>query len=126
RGEPPAEGIVTGYPVRITERVELLDEQTLDVLATFPAVHSALLAQTAVRGSFIRIIDGPSCADCDRAPVANTERGLRCEDHLAMDSIYGDRRPPRDAEALDRLLSAVLTYDLDDQIVALLDAEADR
>lgn len=77
--------------IRITERVELVDESGW-VIAVFPTMHSARLAQDAQRRpTIVRYVDGPSCADCFDPPVANTVRGLRCVNHLNLDRIVDAR-----------------------------------
>ncbi len=111
--------------IRCTRRVELVDSATLEVIAAFPTMRSALFVQAAHRRPTVaRYVDGPSCADCDEPPVAHTEAGLRCADHLRLDRIHAARAAHPSAwtdEALDRLLSDVLTHGLDDELAALLD-----
>lgn len=73
--------------IQITERVELVDSESLWVIGVFPTVHAARLAQSAQRRpTFVRFIEGPSCADCNEPPVAHTRAGLRCALHLRVDA----------------------------------------
>lgn len=71
--------------ISITDHVEVFDE-TGWVIATFPTVASArLFMDHHPHRMHLRYVDGPTCADCPEAPVANTTRGLRCVTHLEMD-----------------------------------------
>jgi hypothetical protein len=64
-----------------------------------------------------------SCDDCDQVWVIETDRGKRCRAHHAADKARPLHPAAWTDDALDRLLTDVLTFDLDAELIALLETE---